>query len=509
MRVLHVVHRVVVVLGQCQVNIKHVISIGFAAEQEKAHGVFAGPVNQVAQGDVAARAFGDFDLLAAAHDPHHGVQHIVRKALWNAHPCRLQPRPHPRDGAVVVGALNVHYFVKATLKLADVVGHIGHEVGESAIAFSHHPVFVIAIVGGFKPQRAVFFKGFASVGEALDGRRHLAAGVQAGFKVIVVKPDGKGLQIKILLVPQVSHGKLAHAVQIVDVAAAGEAAVVGLHGFFGQKIVRDIADVVAVVKRLGGRIIRVRGPTVVTRLEAFGAQLRAAGQRANLHARIVVIKLAVDVPALGLKQIANSVTQCCLAAMAHMQRPGWVGGDKLHHDALAMGRPAPELRALGQNIPHDLLLGGSFELDVDKAGAGNVNGIHPATKCWRCQQQKPQAVGQLARIELEWLGQLHCHRGGEVAVRGHFGRLKHGLGTRARSEFFQRQAQRFKQFKFYREHAPILRVASRWILRMPVRMLVPMPARMPVPMSVRMLVRPTGSSAHDCNCPRCMLESDE
>ena len=39
-----------------QINVEHVLGVGLAAEQEEAHGVFAGPFNEVAQGHVAACA---------------------------------------------------------------------------------------------------------------------------------------------------------------------------------------------------------------------------------------------------------------------------------------------------------------------------------------------------------------------------------------------------------------------------------------------------------------------
>ena len=73
MRVLHVIHRVLVVFGACQIDIEHVLGVGFAAEQKETHRVFAGPLNQIAQSDVTACALGNFDFLAAAHDTHHGV----------------------------------------------------------------------------------------------------------------------------------------------------------------------------------------------------------------------------------------------------------------------------------------------------------------------------------------------------------------------------------------------------------------------------------------------------
>jgi hypothetical protein len=63
--------------------------------------------------------------------------------------------------------------------------------------------------------------------------------------------------------------------------------------------------------------------------------LRALGQGVDLHARVVVIELAVHAPALGGEQVADGVAHGGLAAMAHVQRAGGVGGDELDQHLLA------------------------------------------------------------------------------------------------------------------------------------------------------------------------------
>ena len=147
MRVLHVVDRVVVVFSYRQIHVEGVFGIGLAAEQEEAHRVFAGPLDQIAQGDVASSALRNFDFFATAHHAHHGVQDIVRVALRNTHIRRLQSSAHTCDGAVVVAALDIHHTRKSTLPFGDVVRDIRHKVGERAVGFAHDAVFVVAIVG--------------------------------------------------------------------------------------------------------------------------------------------------------------------------------------------------------------------------------------------------------------------------------------------------------------------------------------------------------------------------
>ena len=179
MRILHVIHRVVVVFGQSQINVEHVFGIGLAAEQKEAHSIFAGPLNEIAQGDIAASALRNFHFNAAAHHAHHGVQHVVGVALWNASACGLQASAHACNGAVVVGALNVDHFGKAAFPFGNVVGHIGHKVGVGAVAFAHDAVFVIAVVGGLEPQRAILLVGLACFLKLLHSSVNAATGVEA------------------------------------------------------------------------------------------------------------------------------------------------------------------------------------------------------------------------------------------------------------------------------------------------------------------------------------------
>ena len=161
MGVLHVINGVFVVLGQRQVDVKDVFGVGLAAEQEETHRVGAGPLDQVAQSDVAAGAFGDFHLFAVAHHAHHGVQHVVGVTGGHAGTGGLQAGAHAGDGAVVVHALNVDGLGITALPLGQVVGHVRHKVGVAAVALFHDAVFVVAVVGRFEPQRAVLLIGLA------------------------------------------------------------------------------------------------------------------------------------------------------------------------------------------------------------------------------------------------------------------------------------------------------------------------------------------------------------
>ena len=260
MRVLHIEHRVLVVLLEREVDVEHELGVGLAAEHEKAHRVAAGPVDQVAQRDVAAGSLGDLHLLAAAHHRHHLVQHVVGVAGRRVLPGGLHAGAHAGDGAVVVAALDVDGAGEAALQLGQVVGHVGHEVGVATVGLAHHAVLVVAVLGGAQPQRAAFFEGLAGAHKAAHGVVDAAAGVQAGLEEVVVEAHAQGLQVQVLLVAQVGHGELADAVHVVRVARGGEGAVVGIHRLLRREVGRHVGDVAAVVGALGPlRVARLQG----------------------------------------------------------------------------------------------------------------------------------------------------------------------------------------------------------------------------------------------------------
>ena len=256
---------------------------------------------------------------------------------------------------------------------------------------------------------------------------------------------------------QIGHRKLADAVEVVDITAGGEAAVVGLHRLFGQKVVGDVLDVVAVV---GGF-----GPGSVAGLDALGTQLGAGGQRADLHTRVVVIELAVHRPALGGEEVADRVAERRLAAVAHMQRTGRVGRHELHHQALAVGRLFAKTGAGAQHLAHDLLLGRRLQADVDEARPGDVNVGHPLLVHGLRQQSGFEAFGHLARVELQGLGQLHGGGDGPVTVRGHFGRFKSSAGASAGLKRVEGAGQTGQQVLFDVEHGRDFRWAPKRGLR--------------------------------------------
>ena len=449
MGVLHVEDRVLVVLLERQVHFEGELGVGLAADQEEAHRVAAGPVDEVAQGDVAAGALGDLDLLAPAQDGHHLVQHVVRVAGWNAHPCGLQARTHAGDGAVVVAALDVDDLDEAPLPLVDVIRHIGHEVGVGRgrrptflcstfrRRLAHHAVLVVAVVGAAQPQCAVFLVGLAGVHQPLHRLRHPPGGVQAGLEVVVVKAHAEGAQVQVLLVAQVGHRELADAVQVLRVARGGGGAVVGLDRLERSEVGSDVGDVLAVVG--------VFRPGGVSRLVAQQPRLRGACQRGDLHPGVVVIELPVHLPALAVHQVAHRVAQRRLPAVAHVQRAGRVGRDELHHHLPAVGRLRAEGLAGLQHLAHHRLLGRSRQAQVDEARAGDLESLHPVVHLGLAAQGLDQRLGHFTGVLLQRSRQGHGAGDGQIAVRGLAWGFERGFERGVWGYFGERRAQRHEQ----------------------------------------------------------------
>ncbi len=170
---------------------------------------------------------------------------------------------------------------------------------------------------------------------------------------------------------QVGHCEAGDAVEVVDVAAGGELAVVGAHGLLGHEVGRDVGDVLAVVGRLG--------PAGVAGLQAAQSRLHRGAERGDLHAGVVVVELARHRPALRLQQVADAVAERGVAAVAHVQRAGRVGRHELHHHALRRAAARwPNASAAASTSRTTRCLRFGRQPQVDEAGAGDLERLDPA-----------------------------------------------------------------------------------------------------------------------------------
>ena len=282
------------------------------------------------------------------------------------------------------------------------VGDIGHKIGVAALGFAHHAVFVIAKIRGAQPERAALFIRVTHFGQTRNGLLNRTRGVERGLQKVIVKLHAKRLQIQILLATQIRHRKLAHCIQIVDVFLRGHAV-----DRLARKIrLGDVNDVITTIAAFRKRRI-VHAQTLATRLH----RNRQVG---NLLTRVIVIKLTVHIKTLTAEYRAENIAQCSLARMTDVQRPCWIGRDKLEqHMLTAMRIGQTEGRALLNYRLHHRLFGGIGQADIDKPRPGDF-------------QRTNQRIGrhgiddvlrQLTWIFAQRFGQLHRDIARRIAVR--------------------------------------------------------------------------------------------
>ena len=278
--------------------------------------------------------------------------------------------------------------------------------------------------------------------------------VQAGLEEVVVEAHAEGLQVEILLVAQVGDGELADRVEVVRVARGGELAVVGLDRLPGEEVGGDVGDVVAVVELLALRIGRIGRPAVVARLEALDAQLRAVRQRADLHARVVVVELALHRPALAGEQVADGRRRA---------RPGWRG----RRAAARSGWPTRTRRSPCCRWPAGCrsasppastsattaCLAAGARRRLMKPGPAISSADTQRCTAGCALQRGDELFGDGARRQAQRLGQLHRHGDGQVAMGGLLGGFERGRERGVRRDLGDRGRQGLRQLGFGLDHA--------------------------------------------------------
>jgi len=155
------------------------------------------------------------------------------------------------------------------------------------------------------------------------------------------------------------------------------------------------------------------------------ARLHRDGQVVDLHAGIVVVELALHVPAAGVEQAAEAIADRRVAAVAHVQRAGGVGRDEFHaHRAAGATGVAAVGVALGHDPAHFGVVGLGGEEEIDEAGAGD---LHLGQQRVR-RQRGDQFFRQFTRLGASRLGQQHGQVGGEIAVLAAARALDHEPG---------------------------------------------------------------------------------
>jgi hypothetical protein len=152
-RVLDVVHRVVLRLLPCELQVEVDGGLVAALEQEEARGVGPDVVDQLVEGDEGALPLRHLRPLPALDE----VDHLNDLRL---EPIRVlskgaDRRAHPRDVPVVVGAEHVDQPIRAPLELVVVVGDVRGEICRLAVGPDQHAVLVVPEGRRSQPYRTL------------------------------------------------------------------------------------------------------------------------------------------------------------------------------------------------------------------------------------------------------------------------------------------------------------------------------------------------------------------
>ena len=144
-------------------------------------------------------------------------------------------------------------------------------------------------------------------------------------------------------------------------------------------------------------------------------RLRALGEIGDLRAGVVVVELAIDVPAGDLEQRTDGVAEGGLTAVTDVQRAGGIGRHELHDHARAMPDVEPS-EGVGrlENGEQSPRLKTGIEPEVEKARAGDFRGGHPDAGL---VHRGDERFGDVARLLAERLRERHGEIGGPVAER--------------------------------------------------------------------------------------------
>ena len=137
----------------------------------------------------------------------------------------------------------------------------------------------------------------------------------------------------------------------------------------GQAL-RDLSDVPAVIPVFGDR----RLATEVLHI----ACVHAEGEQLHLPAAIVVVELAMHVPAGPGKKRRDRVTERCLAAMTDVQGSGRVRGNELDHYARSPSGLAPPPRLIaGENVKEHGRHHLGRQPEIEEARPSDLDGFNP------------------------------------------------------------------------------------------------------------------------------------
>ena len=136
------------------------------------------------------------------------------------------------------------------------------------------------------------------------------------------------------------------------------------------------------------------------------------GEDIHLVAGVVDVELARNVIAGKREHVGHRVSKRRPTPVPEVHGPGRVRGDELEVNLHAIARMRPAVRGvLGADLLEHVLQGGIGELDVDEAGAGDLD----ALDCGAFHVAGDD-LGDLSGVHVRLLGELQGDGGCPVAV---------------------------------------------------------------------------------------------
>ena len=179
-------------MGFRQIQIEVELCIERAHDEEIPGRIRPDFFNQLIQGDCLTSPLAHLHGLAIAEQADHLQQQHFQLSRIISESC------HGRLDAgyvsMMIGTPDIDHLLKAPFIFVLVIGNIGSQIGWHAVIADDDPVFIVAVIGRFQPERPVFFVGLAPFFQFITGRAD-GIGMESPFAEPVIIMDIKRSQI--------------------------------------------------------------------------------------------------------------------------------------------------------------------------------------------------------------------------------------------------------------------------------------------------------------------------
>jgi len=219
------------------------------------------------------------------------------------------------------------------------IGDVGREVGRLSVFPDHHPILVVSVGGGFKPQRLPVGINKALLLQVVQKTPDAVFPVELLFAEIAVEGHAEIFQILPDPVQNDGAGDFVEALDRFVLVFAKKTT-----AFLPENLPGDFPDILSLV-------------AVFRKFDFFPRKLPQAiqdgfAQIVHLVSRVVDVIFPGDGVAGRRQQVGENIPHHRPPRMADVQRPRRIGADKLQLDLFSFtDREAAEPVLLLQNIP--------------------------------------------------------------------------------------------------------------------------------------------------------------